>query len=193
MPAGRKGILAVLAFGALCLVAPTVTADEVLVPVGRQAELTVRVAAYDRNLHARSHGVVRVVILVNPDDPDSRSVGAQMDAALRRFDVIAGLPYDIVTRPFSSGAELAALVRQDHVSIVYVTQGLDAKLPELVAALNGLDVLSVAAVVRFVDQGVVLGFDLVSAKPTLVLNLPQAGRQNVSIEATVLHLMKVIQ
>jgi len=46
---------------------------------------------------------------------------------------------------------------------------------------------------RYVAQSVVLGFDLVSAKPTLVINLPQAKKQNVSIDAGVLHLMKVIQ
>ena len=43
----------------------------------------------------------------------------------------------------------------------------------------GVDVLSVAAVARYVAQAVVLGFDLVSAKPTLIINLPQAKKQNV--------------
>ena len=76
---------------------------------------------------------------------------------------------------------------------MYVTQGLDAKVGDSVNALGGVDVLSVAAVARYVSQAVVLGFDLVSAKPTLVINLPQAKKQNVSIDASVLNLMKVIQ
>jgi hypothetical protein len=168
-------------------------AEEVAVPVARQAELLVRVAAYDRNLPARAGGTVRVLILTNPDDADSRAVAAQMDAALRKFDKIAGLPYEISTAGYPGGAQVAATCKQSRISIVYVTQGLDAKIADLVGALGGVDVLSVGAVARYVPQAIVLGFDLVSAKPTLVINLPQAKKQNVSIDAGVLNLMKVIQ
>ena len=104
-----------------------------------------------------------------------------------------GSPTRITTTGYPGAAQVAATCRQNHISIVYVTQGLDAKVPDLVAALGGVNVLSVAAVVRYVPQGVVLGFDLISAKPTLVINLPQANKQNVSIDAGVLDLMKVIQ
>jgi hypothetical protein len=174
--------------------APLGAAEEVTVPVARQAELIVRVAAYDRNLPARAGGTVRVLIVMNPEDADSRVVASQMDAALHKFDKIAGLPYEVTTIPLpSSAADVAATCRQNHVSIVYVTQGLDARMGELAAALGGVDVFSIAALVRYVPQGIVLGFDLVSAKPTLVINLPQANKQNVSVEAGVLHLMKVIQ
>ena len=82
-----------------------------------------------------------------------------MDAALRKFDKIAGLPYEITTAPLSGGAQVAGTCKQNHVSIVYVTQGLDAKIADLVGALSGVDVLSVAAVARYVGQAVVLGFD----------------------------------
>jgi uncharacterized protein DUF4154 len=190
----RRRVLRCLFVGSAALAfGRGVSAEEVSVPVSRQAELLVRVAAYDRNLPARAAGTVRILILTNPDDADSRSVAAQMDAALRKFDKIAGLPYEITTTPFPGGAQVAATCKQNHVSIVYATQGLDAKIADLVGALSGVDVLSVAAVARYVTQAVVLGFDLVSAKPTLVINLPQAKKQNVSIEAGVLNLMKVIQ
>jgi hypothetical protein len=153
----------------------------------------VRVAAYDRNLPARAQGTVRVAILTNPEDADSRSIAAQMDAALRHFDKIAGLPYEITTIPFPGGAQVAAKCKSEHVSIVYVTSGLDAKVGELVAALNGVDVLSVAALPRYVNQAIVLGFELVSSKPVLLINLAQSKKQNVAIGAEVLHLMKVIE
>ncbi len=193
MRLGRRHVLyGFLGSVATGLVRPA-SAEEVVVPVPRQAELLVRVAAYDRNLRARARGTVRVLILMNPADPDSRAVAAQMDAALRKFDKIAGLPCEITTTAYPGAAQVAATCRQGHVSIVYATQGLDPNIPDLVTALVGVDVFSVAAVVRYVSQGVVLGFDLVSAKPTLVLNLPQAGRQNVSIEAGALNLMRVIQ
>jgi hypothetical protein len=168
-------------------------AEEVAVPVGRQAELLVRVAAYDRNLPARAAGTVRILILTNPDDADSRGVAAQMDAALRHFDKIANLPYEISTAPFPGGAAVAAKCKAEHLSIVYLASALDGKVAELVGALSGVDVLSVAALARYVNGGIVLGFDLVSSKPTLLINLPQSKKQNVAIGAEVLHLMKVIE
>jgi hypothetical protein len=161
--------------------------------VARQAELLVRVAAYDRNLPARAAGTVRILLLENPEDADSRSVAAQMAAALHHFDKIAGLPYEISTMSFPGSAEVAAKCKAEHISIVYVAPALDAKIASLVGALDGVDVLSVASLARYVNQGVVLGFDLVSGKPTLVIHLTQARKQNVSIGAEVLHLMKVIE
>ena len=190
----RRRLLHCLLSGAAAIaLRPRARAEELSVPVSRQAELLVRVAAYDRNLPARAKGTTRVLILMNPDDADSRTVANQMESALRGFDKIAGLPSEITTMAYPGGAQVAAACRQNHIAIVYVTQGLDAKIPDLVNALTGVDVLSVAAVARYVTQSVVLGFDLVSAKPTLVINLPQAGRQSVSMDAGVLNLMKVIQ
>jgi hypothetical protein len=189
----RRALCCLLAGSAALAFGRRVSAEEVAVPVSRQAELLSRVAAYDRNLPARAQGTVRVLILTNPDDADSRAVAAQMDAALRRSDKIAGLPYEVTTLAFPGGAQVAAKCKGEHVSIVYVTPGLDGKVAELVSALDGVDVLSVAALARYVSQKVVLGFDLVSGKPTLVINLPQSKRQNVSIGAEVLHLMKVIE
>ena len=169
------------------------SAEQVAVPVTRQAELLVRVAAYDRNLAARAGGKVRVLIVTQPDDSDSRATGAQMDAALHRFDSIAHLPFDVSTVNYPGGAGLAALCRSAHYSIVYVTPGLDARIGEMAHALEGVDVMTVAAIGRYVAQGSAIGFDLESGRPQLLINLTQAKKQNVAIEAEVLHLMKVIQ
>jgi hypothetical protein len=168
-------------------------AEETPVPVSRQADLLVRVAAYDRNLPARAAGKVKVLILRNDDDPDSRGVAAAMESAVRRSDTIGGIPSEVTSIAYPGGPQLAALVRQGSVSIVYLTPGLDAVLPELTQALDGVDVLTVAGIPRFVARGVVLGFDLVSGKPTLMINLSQAKRQNVAIDPNAVRLMQVIK
>jgi len=168
-------------------------AEETPVPVSRQADLLVRVAAYDRNLPARANGKVKVLIVRNDDDPDSRGVGAAMESAVRRFDSIGGIPSEVTSIAFPGGPQLAERVRQGGVSIVYLTPGLDAVLPEMIAALDGLDVLTVSAIPRFVARGVVFGFDLVSGKPTLMINLNQAKRQNVAIDPNAVRLMQVIK
>jgi hypothetical protein len=182
---------------AVCLLVVSTTqvadAEQVAVPVTRQAELLVRVAAYDRNLPARAGGKVHVLLLTQPDDTDSRTTAAQMDAALRRFDAIAHMPFDVTTANYPGGAALAAQCRSAHYAIVYVTPGLDARMPEMAQALAGVDVMTIASLGRYVAQGSAIGFDLESGRPSLLINLTQAKKQNVAIEAEVLHLMKVIQ
>jgi hypothetical protein len=168
-------------------------AEETPVPVSRQAELLVRVAAYDRNLPARAGGKVRVVIVRNDDDPDSRGVGVAMETAIRRFDTIGGLPIEVSSMAYPGGPQLAALCRSNSISIVYVTPGLDAAIGDMVQALDGVDVLTVSAIPRFVVRGLVFGFDLVSGKPTLMINLNQAKRQNVAIDPNAVRLMQVIK
>jgi len=189
----RRALRALAPVAALALVVEPVFAEQVSVPVSRQAELLVRVAAYDRNLPARAAGKVHVLILTQPDDTDSRATAAQMDAALHRFDSIAQLPFDVTTSNYPGGNALAAQCRSGHVAIVYVTPGLDARIGEIAHALDGVDVMTIAALGRYVAQGSALGFDLESGRPQLLINLTLAKKQNVAIQAEVLHLMKVIQ
>lgn len=190
----RRHVLSVVVAGvAVEILGRSARAEEVAVPVARQADLLVRVAAYDRSLPARAAGTVRVLLLSNPDDADSRGTAAQMDALLRKNDKIAGLPCEIVGAAFPGATQLATRCKADKLSIVYLAQGLDGSVPEVARALDGVDVLTVGALERYVRAGVVLGFDLVSSKPTLVINLPQSKKQNVAIGAEVLHLMRVIQ
>jgi hypothetical protein len=186
-------VVRLLMLAALLGVARHSAAEETPVPVSRQAELLVRVAAYDRNLAARAAGKVKVLIVTNADDADSRGEGAAMESAMRRFDTIGGLPSEITSIAFPGGPQLAAMCRSGHVSMVYLTPGLDAVVPDLVRALDGIDLLTVSAIPRFVARGVVFGFDLVSGRPTLMINLGQAKRQNVAMDPNAVRLMQVIK
>jgi hypothetical protein len=191
--ASRKVIALLLTTALVVGIGRRSAAEETPVPVSRQAELLVRVAAYDRNLPARAGDKVKVLIIRNDDDPDSRGVGAAMESAVKRFDTIGGLPSEVTSIAFPGGAELASFCLMNHISIVYLTPGLDAVLPELVRALDGVDVFTVSAIPRFVARGVVFGFDLVSGKPTLMINLTQAKRQNVAMDPNAVRLMQVIK
>ena len=94
---------------------------------------------------------------------------------------------------FESAGAVAKTCRDDHVAILYVTQGLEDRIEEIRSSLSGVDVLSVAAIPEYVPRGVVIGFEVVSGKPKILLNLRQAKAQNVNFKADVLSLMKVLQ
>jgi hypothetical protein len=168
-------------------------AQEASVPAPLQAQLLATVAPYDRNMSARARGTLKVLVLVKAGDGDSARTAKQLTEALARLPQIGGLPHLEITLAFESAAKLTAACREQHPSIVFLTPGLDAQLEDVVSALSALDVLTVASSAAFVGKGIVLGFDVVSGKPKLVVNLAQAKKQNVAFNASVLKMMKVVQ
>ena len=163
------------------------------VPVALQAKLMAKVAGYDRNLPARAGGRVRVGILTVPGNAGSERAAAQLKRALGAIDKIGGLAHEEVSLSYSGAPQLAKSCKRDKIAILYVTPGLSDHIGKVRAALSGVSILSVAAEAGYVEDGIVLGFELVSGKPKLVVNLPQAKRQKVNFSAGVLKLMKVIK
>ena len=193
MGGGRRRAIAVLLALAFLLVTPRSTAEDVAVPIVLQAELAVKVAAYDKNFVARAGDRARVIILVrNGDDLSSRTAKA-FAKELGGYPKIAGLPHDDTIAAYTTAPALAAVCKSQHIALVYVTPGLGGELGAIRAALEGGDVLTVASVAEYVPKGVVFGFDLVSGKTTLVVNLTQAKKQHVDFKAGILKMMKVTE
>src|SRR5262245_36040928 len=86
---------------------PSRAAEEVLVPVGLQAELVAKVAAYDKNFPARAGDRVHVLILTRAGDAESVRTAAHMEAALRGINDIGGLPHDETTLAYPGAKALA--------------------------------------------------------------------------------------
>jgi hypothetical protein len=184
--------LAVLSLALLAsLFARTGAAASSVVPSDLQATLMSKLAAYDRNFQARAGSTAVVLIVVKPGNPRSALSGASMKSELSKLERIGGMPHRETLVHFDSAAALASRCRSDGADIVYVTPGLEDQIPDLQNALAGVDTISVSAVPESVPAGVVLGFQLVSGRPKILLNLAQAKRQNVDFKADVMKLMKV--
>ena len=196
MQRGRS-ILTFAVVAAFCVVVLTPSddafAEESPVPEKLQAELLAKIAAYDRSFTARARDRAHVVIIDRPDDADSVRSATHLEAALRDLPDVGGLPHDEAVVPWPGAAGLADLVRARHAAIVYFTPGFAADLGGIRTALDGVDVLSVAAIPDYVPQGIVLGFDVISGKPKLLVNLSQARRQHVAFMAEILKMAKVYE
>jgi hypothetical protein len=168
-------------------------AFDVAVPVPLQMDLLLKVAGYDRNLPARARGTVRLLILTKRDDSQSKNVGEQAARALAGKDV-KGMPTEIATQTFNDGPALTERVRTGRVSILYAAPGFGPReLLTIARSLEGLSVLSSGALAHFVDTAVALGFDLVSGKPKLIVNVRRAREQGADLSSQVLRLAKVIE
>lgn len=174
-------------------VAGSSSADDVAVPISLQADLLVKVAQYDKNFSARAGERAQVLLVVKPGNASSAYVASQMEASLARIDEIAGLPHDEAVVAYPGAVELATLCRSRHAAIVFFGPGFGKDVEAIRAALTDVDILSATAVVDDVPKGIVLGFDVVSGRPKLLVHLTQARRQNVALRAEALKLMKVFE
>jgi hypothetical protein len=158
-----------------------------------QAELLSKVAAYDGSFAARAGARATLLVVVAEHVPDSLRFGAQIRAELSKQGKIGGLEHMEEVVHYSSPADLAKLCRERLPALVYLAPGLSQYAERIADALTGLDVLSVAALPDDVSRRIVLGFELVSGKPKLLVHLGQARRQNVAFKPELLRLARVIQ
>jgi hypothetical protein len=191
----RRSILrSALAALAVALVPRGLLAEEeVGVPIQLQMELLIKVAGYDKNLPARARGVVRVLILKKADSAQSNHVAQQALRALSGKSIM-GLPSETSELVYGDGAALARLVKERGISILFATPGFTATdMRNIGKALGGVSVLSAGAIARFVENGVVVCFDLVGGKPKLLIHLKRAREQGVDLSSQLLKLARVIE
>jgi hypothetical protein len=187
----RRGLLLTLPTALL----PRSLAAQVVVavPVPLQMELLVKVASYDKNLPARAAVAARVLILVKSGDPQSSHVAQTAKLALqgKTLNRLAVETSEVV---FSDGPGVAQSIKEKGAAILYAAPGFDPNDMQSVArSLRGVSVLSAGSLARFVETGMVLGFDLVGGKPKLLVHLRRARDQGVDLSSQVLKLAKVIE
>lgn len=189
------GVLATAAATGAVLVCSgrPVSAQATAVPADIQAELISKLETYDRTFASRAGAVAQVLIVVHPGNSKSELSAADARAALGRVERLGGLPHRESVVPFAGADALAARCRSEQAAVVYITSGFEDDLDALRVALSTVQVLTVGSTADYVSHGVVLGFELESGRPRILINLEQAKLQGVSFPVDVLRLMKVLR
>jgi len=181
-----------LGLSGLVLSAPKASYGEASqLPASVQAALLENLAGYDRNFAARAGSKAIILLAVMPGDTESNRAALELKGALSRLPTVGSLPHEEQVINFTNAGALADAVRSRKAAIVCFGPGFDKQLAAIKGAFSSLNVLTIGAVPDYVPAGIVLGFDLVSGKPKLLVNVDQAKKQQVSIPASVLKLMKV--
>jgi hypothetical protein len=177
---------------ALPLGPETAAADEVSVPIELQVDLLERIVRYERTFAAEATPV-HVVVVSRASSPESLRVTGQLVAGLRRAGSLGGRPVDAGTLSYTTAAALRAEVGASHARIVYLAAGLGDEIGHITTALSGAGVITVSAVGADVDRGAVVGFELVSARPRIVVNLTRARAEQLQFNAQFLRLARVVE
>jgi hypothetical protein len=168
-------------------------ADEPEVPLELQAELMAKVVKYDRNFVTRVGDAVTVWVVFRPGVADSERVSRQMMAALGAQATLGGVKHTDELVPFTGVDKLTGAAKEKKAAIVIFAPGFDVEAVALAKGFEGWDGLTVTTTSAGVEKGFVLGFDLVSGKPRMLLQLTQARKQNADFKAEVIRIMKVYQ
>jgi len=187
----RRSLL--LALPAALAPASVLGQEDVAVPVPLQMDLLIKVASYDKNLPVRAATAARVLILVKGGDALSSLVAQTAKLALQG-KTLNRLTVEPSELQWSDAAVVAQSVKDKGAAILYAAPGFDpGEMRSIARSLRGVSVLSAGSLSRFVETGVVLGFDLVGGKPKLIVHLQRARDQRVDLSSQVLKLAKVIE
>jgi hypothetical protein len=173
--------------------ASSARAEDPAIPLQLQAELTAKVLEYAQSPSAQGLTVMRIGILVRSGSVESQHFATELKATFGRMAAIAGLAHEETVITWSTPAAFAEEARRRGLFAVYLTPGLRGEIEAVSHVLEGIQIISVAAVDSYVAGGAILGFELVSGRPRMVLNLPQARRQGVAFRAQVMKLMRVVE
>jgi hypothetical protein len=184
-PFGRRATTAILA---ALLWTGLASADEVAVPATMQAKLTAKLASFDRAFGPRAGVTAHVLLVVRAGDAASTRFAQELMGAFEQTATVGGVPHEESLVTYAGAASLAAIVKSQRPAIVYLSAGLAGEARAIGEALAGLDVLTVSAEPAAVQNGVAVGYDLISNEPKIIVNLKQAKSQNVQLAGTVLKL-----
>jgi hypothetical protein len=165
--------------------------DETGVPLGIQVDLTSKVLKYDRNFAGRAGAELHCLVPYRPGG-ESEGVARRLVAELQRRPDLGGIPHHEVLVPWAGASALRARANAEHATIIYLSSGLEDQAASIAQAFDDYDGITISMSVEDVNKGVVLGFDLVSGKAHMVLNLTRARRQHVEFAPELLHLMRVV-
>ena len=192
MTRGARRALALACTVACLLGASAAVADEVAVPIRLQLELLERVVRYERRF-ASASTPVHVLVVGRNNSAESARVTAQLLVGLRQSRRLGGRPMDVTQVSYTSATALRSEVRRVDANILYLGARLDGEVPLIAAALSGMTLITVSAVAADVDRGMVLGFELVSSRPRIVVNLSAARASGLRFNAQFLRLARIVQ
>jgi hypothetical protein len=163
------------------------------VPLDLQVDLLRKVVRFERGFAGRGGAQVTLLLVGRPHNSDGERAAAQIAGAMARAREIAGRPVKVTTHDYSSPAALRRAVSDSGAQLVYLLPGLAGDIAAIAAALDGLPAITVSTDGEEVERGAVLGFELASAHPKIVLNLGQARKQRLDFDSDLFRLARVVR
>lgn len=178
---------------ALSLQPRLASAEEPSIPLDLQAQLSAKIVEYVESPPVGGVEQLPLGILVDARDADSMRAAVELRAAFARVSASGRRAFDAQIIQWSNGRVLVDELARRKLAVLYLTPGLSADLGAVVSALAGRRVLTIAAVDTYVAGGAILGYELSSGHPRMILNLRQAKAQEVVLRAALMKLVRIVE
>ena len=133
----------------------------------------------------RERGARALVLVIQmPNDAESAAAALELKSALSDVPTVGDRPHEEQIVTYSGAAALAEMVKVGSPAIIYFGPGFAKELTAIRVPCPTPSLLTVGATPDYVESGIVLGFDLVSGRPKLLINLEQARKQQVDFPAS---------
>ena len=192
MSRSRAIAVALIAGATLSLEPGPASAEEPTIPIDLQVQLSAKITEYVQSPSLEGERLP-LAILVNSRDAESMRAGAELRAAFGRVIGAGRRDFDAQIIPWASANSLIDEMARRKVAILYVTPGLSSELEAIVGALAHRPILTIAAVDTYVARGAILGYELSSGHPRMILNLRQAKSQDVVLRAALMKLVRIVE
>jgi hypothetical protein len=161
------------AIAVLALFASSARGEEL--PLSLQVQLLQKTATYITNLQPSDNGAVKVLVLY-PGAQVTRGASA-LASGLNQAGTVGRFK---VEARAESVTNLKAELASDKPQMIWLAPELDEKsVQSVIEQCEGSGIVTVSPVAAHVKLGVILGFDLIEAKPRILVNLKQARAQDV--------------
>jgi hypothetical protein len=167
-------------------------AQEANVPIALQVELLARLLWYERSLQKDVSKELVVLVLERRGDADSQHTAAQLSAQLDRVKELGGKAVSHTRVTYETTAQIARIIEQRRPYLIYFSKGMRGVAKEVVRVQPNRALLTVSTDGYDPSDAVVLGFELESSKPRIVLNLKHARAQKLDFSAQVLRVVRVV-
>jgi uncharacterized membrane protein len=168
-------------------------AEEPSIPLDLQAQLSAKIVEYVESPPLGGAEQVPIGVLVKARDADSMRAGIELRAAFARVGSSSRRTFDVQIIQWAGAGALVEELAHRKLAIIYLTPGLSADLAAVIGAVAHRRVLTIAAVDTYVAEGAILGYELSSGHPRMILNLRQAKSQEVLLRAALMKLARIVE
>ncbi len=162
-----------IAASAVLLLGLAASADDLPLPL--QVQLLQKTSSYITSLAPGEGGKVKVLV-VYPGASPSRASDT-VASTINQAGQLGKYPAEAKTVALSG---LKASLAAEKPQMLWLSPETDEKgVSQVMEAVGASNIVTVSAVAAHVKQGVILGFDLLEAKPRILVHLKQARTQNV--------------
>ena len=178
---------------ALLLSARSVHAQGMDVPASIQIPLLYKILTFDRNFAAREGDELVIGILYQEGFRSSVVARQEVEDAMRSAGTVGSRKVRSVAIEQGATPDIAAALRQEGITVLYVTPLRGVSLTPILRAARAARVMTFTGVPPYVERGVAVGIGLEQARAMILDNLTAAKAEGSDYNAQLLRVAKVVE